>query len=164
MWLYDDLGLDVDLLFVILNHAKSIERLKISYIQSLAIEWLEKGIDTVSAADEELRMMASHDLAWSMVRSAFGLPPRKPGKKEKEYANVWINEWQTSKEMLEAAYEVCVDTKGEMKFPYINAILKTWRDKGYKKPDDIIKETKTDKSHGSAYDLDLFEKMLNSKE
>ena len=55
VWLYDDCGLDIDLLFIILNHAKSIERLNISFVQSLAIEWLEKGIDTVAAADEELR-------------------------------------------------------------------------------------------------------------
>lgn len=163
VWIYHSLGLDIDVLFVILNHAKSIDRLKVSFIQSLAIEWLDKGIDTVAAADEELRMMASYDLAWSMVRSAFGLPPRKPTKKEKEFANVWVNEWQMSKEMLEAAYDVAVNAKGTLKFDYVNGILKAWNDKGYKAPSDIV-EDKKEKSHGSAYDLDLFEKMLNSKE
>ena len=164
VWIYHSLGLDIDVLFVILNHAKSIDRLKVSFIQSLAIEWLEKGIDTVAAADEELRIMAQNDLAWSMVRSTFGLPPRKPTKKEKEFTNVWVNEWQMSKEMLEAAYDVCVDAKGTLKFDYVNGILKAWNDKGYKTPDEIVKEGKKEKSHGSAYDLDLFEKMLNSKE
>ncbi|MBQ3547047.1 MAG: DnaD domain protein [Clostridia bacterium] len=164
VWIYHGLGLDIDVLFVILNHAKSIDRLKVSFIQSLAIEWLDKGIDTVSAADEELRIMAQNDLAWRMVRSAFGLPPRKPGKKEKEFANVWVNEWKMSKEMLEAAYDVCVDAKGSLIFAYINTVLKSWHDNGYKTPDEIIREDKKEKSHGSAYDLDLFEKMLNSKE
>ncbi len=163
VWIYHSLGLDIDVLFVILNHAKSIDRLKVSFIQSLAIEWLDKGIDTVSAADEELRIMAQNDLAWRMVRSAFGLPPRKPGKKEKKFANVWVNEWKMSKEMLEAAYDICVDAKGTLKFDYVNGILKAWNDKGYKLPSDIV-ENKKEKSHGSAYDLDLFEKMLNSKE
>ena len=164
IWIYHNLGLDIDVLFVILNHAKSINRLKISFIQSLAIEWLDKGIDTVAAADEELRTMASHDLAWSMVRSAFGLPPRKPTKKESELACLWVNEWQMSKEMLEAAYDVCVDAKGTMIFAYINTVLKAWHDSGYKSPADIIKDGKKGKSNGGAYDLDLFEEMLNAKE
>ncbi len=164
VWIYHSLGLDIDVLFVILNHAKNIDRLKISFIQSLAIEWLDKGIDTVSAADEELKVIASNDLAWTTVRKAFGLPPRKPTKKEKDYINAWVNEWQMSEKMLEAAYEACVDAKGEVKFPYINGILKTWHDSGYKTPDDIVKISKKDDSHGSAYDLDLFEEMLNQKD
>ncbi len=163
VWLYDDLGLDIDVLFIILNYAKSAERLNITFIQSIAVEWLNKGIDTVAAADEELRTMATKDLAWSMVRSAFGLGPRKPGPQEKNFAETWVNEWQMSKEMLEAAYGICVDTKGSVIFSYINNILKKWHEKGYKTPSEIMNK-KPDKKHGGAYDLDLFEKMLNSKE
>lgn len=164
VWIYHNLGLDIDVLFVILNHAKNIDRLKISFIQSLAIEWLDKGIDTVAAADEELRVMASNDLAWSMVRSAFGLPPRKPTKKEKELANIWVNEWQISKEMLEAAYDTAVNTTSNFSFPYVAKIINSWHDKGYKTPKDIVNDSKKGDNHSGAYDLDLFEKMLNSKE
>ena len=164
VWLYDDLGLDIDILFLILNHAKSVDKLKISFVQSLAVEWLEKGIDTVEAADEELRAMATKNLAWSMVRSAFGLGLRKPTKKESELACLWVNEWQMSKEMLEAAYDVCVDATSGVSFSYINKVLENWHKSGFKTVLDIKKEEKPDKKHGGAYDLDLFEKMLNSKE
>ncbi len=164
VWLYDDLGLDIDLLFIILNHAKNVNKLKITYIQSLAVEWLNKGIDTVGAADEELRSMASKDLAWSAVRSAFGLGPRKPTKKESELATLWVNEWQMSKEMLEAAYDICVDATAGVSFSYIAKVLENWHTSGYKTTDDIKKNNKADKKQGGAYDLDLFEKMLNSKE
>ena len=164
VWLYDDLGLNIDILFLILNHAKNVNKLRISFIQSMAVEWLNKGIDTLEAADEELRALASSDLAWAAVRSAFGLPPRKPTKKENEFSNVWVNDWKMSKEMLEAAYDVCVDAKGEVIFAYINTVLDNWHKSGYKTPSDIKKEVKEDKIQKSAYDLDLFEKMLNSKE
>ncbi|MBR5223972.1 MAG: DnaD domain protein [Clostridia bacterium] len=160
VWLYDDLGLDIDLLFLIINHAKNVDKLKISYIQSLAVEWLEKGIDTVAAADEELKSLAENDLAWSVVRSAFGLPPRKPTKKEKELSALWVNEWQMSKEMLTAAYDICVDAKGSVIFSYIAKILEDWHKNGNKATENVKKEQK----HGAAYDLDLFEKMINSKE
>ncbi len=163
VWLYDDLGLNVDLLFIILNHAKSVDKLKIAYIQSLAVEWLNKGIDTVAAADDELRAMASKDLAWSVVRNTFGLGLRKPTKKESELATTWVNEWQFSKEMLEAAYETCVDATTGVSFAYIAKVLENWHKSGYKTPADI-KANNTDKKQSGVYDLDLFEQMLNSKE
>ena len=59
---------------------------------------------------------------------------------------------------------VCVDAKGEVIFAYINTVLDNWHKIGYKTPSDIKKEVKEDKIQKSAYDLDLFEKMLNSKE
>ena len=165
VWLYDDLGLEIDLLFIILNHAKSINKLTITYVQSMAVDWLEKGIDSVAAADEELRSLAAVDLAWSMVRSAFGLGIRKPTKKETDLANIWVNEWNFSKEMLEAAYDACVDATSGVSFPYINKVLENWHNSGYKMPADIKEEgKKADKNSGGAYDLDLFEKMLDSKD
>lgn len=164
VWLYDDLGLDIDVLFIILNHAKSMDKLKMSFIQSLAVEWLNKGIDTVAAADEELRLMATANLAWSMVRSAFGLGPRKPTKKESEYSNLWVNEWKMSKEMLEAAYDACVDATSGVSFPYIAKVIEDWHKNGYKTPAEIKQCKKNENKHGGAYDLELFEKMLNSKE
>ncbi len=164
VWLYDDLGLDIDVLFLIINHAKNVSRLKISFIQSLAVEWLEKGIDNVHDADEELKTITQRDLTWSLVRSAFGLPPRKPSKNETEFTETWVNEWGFSKEMLSAAYDACVDAIGKLDFKYVDKILKNWQISGYKKPEDIKNEPKKQEKHGAAYDLDLFEKMINSKE
>ena len=69
-----------------------------------------------------------------------------------------------AKEMLEAVYDVCVDAKGSVIFAYINSVLENWHKNDYKTPADVKKEGKGEKTHGSAYDLDLFEKMLNSKE
>ncbi len=164
VWLYDDLGLDIDLLFLIINHAKNANKLKISYIQSLAVEWLNKGIDNVAAADEELKNLAESELAWSIVRGAFGLSPRKPTNKEKELSVLWVNEWGISKEMLNAAYDICVDNKGSLIFSYVAKIIESWHKNGYKTPEDVKKNAKAEDKHGAAYDLDLFEKMINSKE
>ena len=52
---------------------------------------------------------------------------------------------------------------------YINTVLENWRKKGYKTVADIVdgektapKQTKQGKNNFAAYDLDAFEKMLNS--
>lgn len=163
VWLYDDEGLDVSLILLIVQYAVTHNKANIRFIESVAIDWINKGIDSLESADEELRKLAMGEQAWSAVQSAFGIERRKPSKKETELSLKWIYEWKISKEMLISAYEACVDAKSKFSFPYIAKIIENWHSKGYKKPEDI--EKKEEKSNGfDSYDIDLFEKMLNSKD
>lgn len=166
VWLYDDLGLDVSLILLIIQHAVAHKKANIRFIESTAVRWIDKGIDSITAADEELRLMALGEQAWSIVSSAFGLERRKPSQKETDYSVLWIEEWKLSKEMLVAAYEECVNQKSKFIFSYVIKILENWHSKGYKKPEDIDKKQKDNgaSSNIAAYDLDLFEKMINSKD
>ena len=67
--------------------------------------------------------------------------------------------------MLEAAYEECVNTKSKFSFPYTAKIIESWHEKGFKTPQDTQKREKSDNKDGyAAYDIDLFEKMLNTKD
>lgn len=165
VWLYDDEGLDVSLILMIVQYAAAHNKANIRFIESTAVDWINRGIDTVSAADEELNRMAMGDQAWKIVSLAFGLERRKPSKKETELSLLWINDWKMSKEMLEAAYEECVNTKSKFSFPYTAKIIESWHEKGFKTPEDIQKFKQADEKEGyAAYDIDLFEKMLNTKD
>ena len=77
---------------------------------------------------------------------------------------MWTDEWKMSREMLTAAYNACVDSISKFDMKYVSKILENWHEKGYKTPDDIEEKKKsgTKKRSFAAYDLDLFEKMLNS--
>ena len=109
--------------------------------------------------------MAMGDQAWKIVSSAFGLERRKPSKKETELSLLWVNDWKMSKEMLEAAYEECVNAKSKFSFPYTAKIIDSWHEKGFKTPKDIQKSKQDVEKEGyAAYDIDLFEKMLNTKD
>ncbi len=164
VWLYDDQGLDVSLILLIVQYAVTHDNANIRFIQSLATGWVEKGIDNLADADEELRSLALSEIAWNTVRSVFGINRRKPGKKEKEFSEKWVNEWGFSKQMLELAYDICVDKNAEISFPYINGIIERWHNEGVKVPEDIEKSEKSQDNKKAAYDLDLFEKMLNAKD
>ena len=163
VWLYDDQGLDVSLILLIVQYAVTHNKVNMRFIESVATDWLNKGIDSLSEADEELRKLAIGEQAWAVVQSAFGIERRKPSKKEIELSLKWIDEWKISKEMLLAAYEVCIDAKSKFSFPYIAKIIENWHEKGYKKPEDIQVKVQDQKGI-DAYDIDLFEKMLNSKD
>ncbi len=163
VWLYDDQGLEVSLILLIVQYAVSHGKPNMRFIESVAIDWIDKGIDNLSDADEELRKLALGEQAWNSVRQAFGIDRRKPSKKETEFAVKWLEEWKFSKEMLEIAYDKCVEKNSKISFPYINGILQKWFKDGVKTPSDI-EEKKPDDNKKAAYDLDLFEKMLNSKD
>ncbi len=163
VWLYDDQGLDVSLILLIVQYAVTHNRANIRFIESVATDWLNKGIVSLEDADRELNNLAMGEQAWAAVQSVFGIERRKPSKKEIELSLKWINEWKISKEMLLASYEACVDAKSKFSFPYVAKIIENWHQKGYKKPEDIEAKEQNQKGF-AAYDIDLFEKMLNSKD
>ena len=67
--------------------------------------------------------------------------------------------------MLKAAYDACVDGISEFSMPYVSTIIEKWHKNGYKKPQDINGADKPKQQESfAAYDIDLFEKMLNTKD
>ena len=66
--------------------------------------------------------------------------------------------------MLREAYERCVDTKGEMKFNYIDGILKRWHSNGIRNKNDLAqfenaKKKKEPVSAASSYDIEELEQI-----
>lgn len=165
VWLYDDLGLDVSLILMIVQYAAAHGKPRINFIESTATDWVNRGIDTIAEADRELNKMAMSEQAWGIVCSSFGLEKRKPSKNELKLSLMWTDEWKMSREMLTAAYNACVDSISKFDMKYVSKILENWHEKGYKTPDDIEEKKKNDNTESESfatYDLDLFEKMINS--
>lgn len=165
VWLYDDYGLDVSLILLIVQYAAQHNKKNISFIESVAIDWVNKGIDNIIDADAELRKIAMGEQAWNLVSDAFGIERRKASKKELELSFLWVDQWKISKEMLIAAYEECVDRKSKFSFAYVSKIIESWHDKGYENLEDIL-NGKGEKQTGNsqANDIELFKKMLNAKD
>lgn len=166
--LYDDCGMSVSLILYLLAYAAKEDKCNLSFIRNLSNDWIKCGVTTVLEAEERLAAAAREDLAWQVVRKAFGIEKRKPSTKEKETSNRWINEWNISPELLKAAYDKCVDTKSKFSFSYVSAIIEAWHTKGIKTPkeaeekDRKITPAKNGKKYGyGGYDLDKFNEMIN---
>ena len=163
-WLYDDLGMDVSLILFIIQYAKQQNKANIRFIESLATEWCDKGIETIADAEQEVNERTLATEAWYMVSNIFGIERRNPSEKERTLSLKWVKEWQISKEMLKKAYDTCIDAKSKFSFPYIAKIIENWHKKGFKTLDDVIDTPKNDQKMQGAYDIDLFEQMLDSKD
>ena len=166
VWLYEDMGLDVSLILLIIQYAVTHNKANIRFIEQTAIDWLNKGIENIADAEEELRILTESELAWRTVSSVFGIERRKPSKKETELSLLWINEWKISKELLLAAYDECINNKTKLSFPYIAKIIENWHNSGIPSPDELNekKPSKAEKESFAAFDIDLYEKMINSKD
>ena len=165
VWLYDDQGLDISLILLIIQYAVQHKKCNIRFIESVAVDWINKGINDITSADEQLQKMALGEQAWGIVTSAFGLERRKPSTKETEHSIKWICEWKISKELLSLAYEECVNQKSKFSFAYTAKIIESWHEKGIKDGSQLQQmQDQNKKNDIAAYDLDLFEKMLRSKD
>ena len=163
--LYDDYGMDVSVILLLLQHAAAQNKANLSYIKATAVKWLKAGVEDVRAGEALIAEEAKGKLAFSVVRRAFGIEDRQPSDKETEFSNLWVNVWQMSPQMLKAAYDICIDQKAKISFPYIGKVLEKWHAAGYKTVEDIKKEPKKSikKSNDYAgFDLDAFEAKLNS--
>lgn len=126
----DDYGLPAEVTVMLLHYAQEIGRTGTSYIDSVARDWAESGIFSLEAAEEKLQLLTRARLAWGKVSAAAGLTKRSPSKSEEERACRWVYEWGFSQEMLESAYEACVDHTGKFSAAYMDKVLTGWHGLG----------------------------------
>ncbi len=134
-------------------------------VEKIGISWADEGINSVEAADRKIAQANHASKCFSHVASVFGMQAvGSPSKKQLDYCTKWVGEWKFSAPMLREAYERCVDSKGELKFNYIDGILKKWEAMGLKNLDDLRAaeaskaKPKTERQNTS-YDIHELEKI-----
>ncbi len=163
--LYDTCGLPAEVIVMLVNYCVSIGKSNMRSIETIGVQWADDGINSVEAADNKIMLSKQTSMNWSRISSVFGLKNvGSPTLKQLEYAERWIGEWHFSDEMLRKAYEICVDTKGEMNLRYINGILKKWYSAGIFTVADIEKKdtkkpSKSKKKSDASYDIEELMKI-----
>lgn len=164
--LYADDAMDVALILMVVEYAISENKKTIGFINKTAQSWLNAGVDSLESASKHLERISAQKSAWSIVEKAFGIEHRQPSEKELLFSEKWVVEWGFKREMLKAAYDSCVDSKAKLSMPYINKILESWHQKGFKTVEETKAKPKTTENFENkpSYDLDLFEQMINTKD
>lgn len=130
VWIYDDLGLDASIILMILQHAVQSEKVNITYIERVARDWAENGIDTIAAAERRIVELNQNRSAWNKMRRAFGLDSRSPSATESGLAVTCIINWKMDDALLKRAYDACVDSCGKYNIKYIKKVLTEWHKQG----------------------------------
>lgn len=167
LWLYEDEGMDVSLILMLLEYAMSENKCNLGFIQRTATEWIDNGVGSIADAEAYITALYKKKTAWKIVEAAFGIDDRLPSTKELDYSDKWINQWKFDRAILRLAYEVCVDTKSKFSMAYVAKILESWHNSGVKTELDAKSKISTKKNQHDTYfghtaeELNLIEQMIN---
>lgn len=157
--MYDHLAFSSDLILLIINYCISSGKTNFRYIEKVALDWYDRGIDSFDKAEALIKTLEKKARIETAISVYFGIDNRALSKKEKEYIENWDSVLNMSLEMIKEAYEICVDKKGKLSFSYINGILADWFKKGYKTISDIEK-TKPSATNEKSFDTDDIENEI----
>ena len=142
--LNDYLGLPADVIYLLVCHCA--ERVQRQYgegrrpamrqIEKEGYAWARQGIDTQAAAAAYLKKYARRQGAMPRYMRVLGLGDRIPVASEEKYLAAW-QEMGFPPETVALAYDKTVLKCHELKWPYLNGILKRWHEAGIHTPEEV---------------------------
>lgn len=125
--LYENYGISTELLALLFTYCMERGKSNFSYMEKVAIDWLENEVDTIEKVEAYLDVT---DTGYKRVKVALGIKNRDLIKKELEFINCWIFKYKIPINLIE---EACIRTimggKGAS-FSYIEGIMKKWFEQG----------------------------------
>ncbi len=135
--LWDDLGLPADVIYLLVCHC--VEKAErhlgpgrrpgMRQIEREGYAWSRQGIDTQDAAVAYLKKYAARQEALPRYMEALRLPQRPASPSEEKYILSW-QDMGFSPEAAAIAYDKTILRCQELKWPYLNGILKKWHEAG----------------------------------
>lgn len=133
-YLYDGLGMTMELLEYLAEYCAQNGHTSLRYLETVAINWHEKGFSTV----EQAKAYASgfHKDSFAVMK-AFGLTDRRPGDAELKAMERWFHTYGFTRDIIVEACSRTLATIHSPSFRYADKILEQWRTQGVKSLKDI---------------------------
>lgn len=159
--MHEWMNLPTDVILMIFEYCKSIEKVSIRYIEKVAATWCDLGITTHELAEEYISRMLRFNDQQKAVRECCGIHTRNLTSNEKKFIEIWFDEYQFNIDMIRLAFEKTADNIGKISFSYMNKILKQWHEAGFKTPEEAKNETAPDQKgkRRTSYDLDALDRI-----
>lgn len=148
---HDHYGLPIEVLFMLIDYCVSVGKTNYSYIEAVGRDWGIREIDTLDKAAEQITSLRNANSLWKEFAQAAGIKTPRPTQTQVEFLRRWSDEWKFGIDMILLAYEEMADHTGKLSFGYINKVLMSWHNKGYKTPEDISNAETEIKNNNSAY-------------
>lgn len=104
-------------------------RITFHQIKREGLAWQRAGAVTLEEADAYLARQAKRQGHQRALLALLDRPGRDPMKQEAEYLDAWTA-WDLTDEVIREAYERTVFQVGELRWSYMNGILRSWHDRG----------------------------------
>ncbi len=166
--LHDHYGLPVEVIVMLCSYAKTVGKQgAIAYIVQMGKSWAEDGITDFDSASNKIARMENAQNIWGEFKRLTGVENPRPTAKQAEFLEIWINDYSYDIDMIYHAYEKTVEKKGKISFSYMNGVLRSWFESGYKTIDDVERaaeefangtqksKVKTENEKKPSYDIEL---------
>ena len=136
--LYDCVGLPCDVIYLLINHCLMRAERKygegrrptMRQIEKEGYYWARQGLFDQESAGKYLRDYEEKRGKVAQYMKVLGLGDRPPVVSEERYIRAWID-WGFDTDCVAMAYDKTVYYKKELKWPYLNGILKRWHEEGW---------------------------------
>lgn len=128
-------ALPIEVIEVMLDYCVSNNKRGKNYLEAVARDWSENGIDTVEAANDYIDTFA----IYHKILKAFGITGKTPNKKQIAFMKKWIYEFKLSIDVILEACETAFLQTGKAKFEYADTMLKDWSEKQINSIEDVKK-------------------------
>lgn len=132
-YMHDALSFSSELLEYLIEYCITRDKKSFRYMESVAINWYQQGIDTVKKAREASSQYTRNVFP---VMKAFGISSRNPGAAELDYIKKWNALGFDTDIIVEACNRTLLATH-QASFPYANRILSDWKQSGVRNVADI---------------------------
>ena len=130
LYLYETVGIPAAVILMVVGYAAQADHLTMRYIEKVALDWSERGIMTMEAAEQHLCYLERCEQAVLRVQAVCQLPKPLTGAATMRTVEKWLCQWQVTDELLAQAYTICVEKIGKFDVRYMDRILENWHNQG----------------------------------
>ncbi|MCL2203376.1 MAG: DnaD domain protein [Defluviitaleaceae bacterium] len=124
---YDWLRLPVDVLDLLLTYCAENDHRDLRYIEKCALDWADRGINTVEKAREYIQ---TFDGVYRAVLQAMGQTGCIATPTQKKYIEKWRKDWAMPLTLIMEACDRAGVQIGKPKFTYVDKIIASWHKAG----------------------------------
>lgn len=129
LYLYDTAGLPAEVILMVIEYAVAGGKYHMRYIEKVALDWADRGIDTIDKAEQYLCRLDRRRQAWETFSVLCGIK-QSPTLAQADAAETWICDWGLPEALLRLAYEYCMEKTGKFNCSYMNKVLERWHLEG----------------------------------
>ncbi len=130
LYLYESVGLPAAVILMVVGYAAQMERINMRYIEKVALDWADRGIVTMAAAEEHLCYLERCEQAVKRVQAVCQLDKPLSTAAAMRAAEKWICVFGITDEVLAEAYAICKEKTGKFDVRYIDRVLENWHEQG----------------------------------
>jgi len=138
-YLYDNLGMQSDVIMGIIARCASLGKTQMSYIKKTAEGIHNDGVVTYKELECYFKAQDDYKAFEGIVRRVIGIGERAFTKSEKLLVEKW-EEWGIDEEMMSLAYERTISLISKPSLPYMSKILEGWHEAGIENAEQAAKQ------------------------